>query len=114
MMNWQQKVDELRSIGVQFDEENVRDSLKKVEQKDLIRKTIALAKELDLDLHKDITKTSIAIVAINYNSIEGCHKKALMNVYHKQCKLISDTIKQNDIFLEILYILGEAVDRRAS
>ncbi|ELR67247.1 hypothetical protein C942_02756 [Photobacterium marinum] len=114
MMNWQHKVDELRNIGIKFNEENVRDSLKKAEQKGLIQKTIVLAKELDLDLQKDITKTSIAIVVSNYNSIEDCHKKALMNVYHKQCKLISDTIKQNDIFLEILYILGEAVDRRAS
>ncbi|WP_217696633.1 hypothetical protein, partial [Photobacterium proteolyticum] len=62
-------------------------------------------------LGKDATKSSVAMIAINYSRIAGCHKEAMLDVNNRQCSLTINAMKDNDIFVEILYALGEAVDR---
>ncbi|MEH6531227.1 MAG: hypothetical protein V7735_07775 [Photobacterium frigidiphilum] len=105
------KVEELKNIGVKFDEENIKDCLKRYELKIRIKDVINLANELGLDLKKDKTKSSVSVVVSNISDIDGCHKEALKKVYQEQTPLITETLKTTNVFKEILYTLGEAVDR---
>ena len=105
------KVEELKKIGIQFDEDNVKSCLNRYELKGQIREVLGLAKELGLDITKDKTKSSVSVVVINFLAINGCRKQVLNQVYQEQTPLIIETLKTTNIFKEILFILGEAVDR---
>jgi len=105
------KVEELKKIGIQFDEDNVKSCLNRYELKSQIREVLGLAKELGLDITKDKTKSSVSVVVSNFLGINGCRKKVLNQVYQEQTPLVIETLKTTNIFKEILFILGEVVDR---
>jgi hypothetical protein len=105
------KVEELKQIGIQFDENNVKSCLNRYKLRCQIREVLSLAKELGLDITKDKTKSSVSVVVSNFSDINGCRKQALNQVYQEQTPLIIETLKTTNIFKEILFILGEAVVR---
>jgi hypothetical protein len=111
MKNIISKVEDLKNIGIKFDEENVKSCLVHYELKGKIREVLSLAEELGLDITKDKTKSSVSVVVSNFSDIDGCRKKVLNQVYQEQTPLIIATLKTTNIFKEILFTLGEAVDR---
>lgn len=103
----------LKGIGVQFDEKNLKECLHQYEIKQRARELIDLAKKKELDLSKDIVKASIAAVIINYDDLKDDLEASMFNLMKVSDPIILKTIKKTDEFKQLLYILGEAVDRRS-
>jgi len=107
-------INELKSIGIKFDDENIKQSLHRHQIKQRTRELIDIAKKINLDIKSDNVKVSISAIVINYDDIlkSGSLEIELVKTMSLQNPIFSKTIKKTSEFKELLYLVGDAVDRR--
>ncbi|MCW8328867.1 hypothetical protein MD588_08600 [Photobacterium sp. SDRW27] len=108
-------IEELKCMGVTFDDNNLKQCLRQYQIKQRYRELLDISKKLNLDLNSDIVKVSIATIVINYDDIieSGSLEIELMKTMSLRDPIFVKTIKKSNEFKELLYLVGDAVNRRA-
>ncbi len=114
MKNLMSTIKELKEIGITFDEYNLKECLHRYQTRQRSRELLDISKKINLDLSSDIVKVSIAAVVINYDDIveSGSLEMELIKTMSLRDSIFVKTIKKSNEFNELLYLVGDAVDRR--
>ncbi|ELR66816.1 hypothetical protein C942_04515 [Photobacterium marinum] len=98
-LNW------LKTLGVKFDEDNLKSCLDNHLRREKVCTAILKAKELGISLEDELNRTVVAAMILS-NSEHKCFVSALDETKNIP-PLFIEAVKSTDVYSEILYVLEQ-------